>query len=390
LVEGNVREPNMTKKVLGILAGIVLASVTISAQSPDLESLENHATAPPKSSAVPPLEKYPFTEALKKLQSGDASAQRPTAVPPLVLGPVPPVGSRSKEVPRDFVPKRDVALSPTAQGAVGVSRQWQDGQNIPAPGKDGRVVYVYGAGMPVMVCSPLRICVIELQPGEKIVGEPQIGDSVRWEISPAVAGSGEDAMPLIVVKPLQSGLDTTMVIPTDRRAYYLRLQSKPEDYLARVAFAYPEDQGQQWRQYAQQQESSVRQHKEEQQQAKPTRVLPDVVDAIYWDYQIKGGDLTMRPTRILDDGVKTYIQMPLATQRTEAPVLVVIGSDGVEMVNYRVKGDLYIVDRLFNRAALIVGVGKHARKVQITRKSAVGAPEKLIPGKQTEAKGDSQ
>ena len=386
----------MTKKVLGILAGIVLASVTISAQSPDLESLENHATASPKSSVVPPLEKYPFTEALKKLQSGDASAQRPTTVPPLVLAPMPSagsrsVGSRSKEVPRAFVPRLDVVLSPTAQEAVGVSRQWQDGQNIPAPGKDGRVVYVYGAGMPVMVCSPLHICVIELQPGEKIVGEPQIGDSVRWEISPAVVGSGEEAMPLIVVKPLQSGLDTTMVIPTDRRAYYLRLQSKAEDYLARVSFAYPEDQGQQWRQYAQQQESAVRQHREnEQQQAKPTKVLPDAVDAIYWDYQIKGGDLTIRPTRVLDDGVKTYIQMPLATQRTEAPVLVVIGSDGVEMVNYRVKGDLYIVDRLFNRAALIVGVGKHARKVQITRKIAVGAPENLISEKQTEAKGDSQ
>jgi type IV secretory pathway VirB9-like protein len=57
------------------------------------------------------------------------------------------------------------------------------------------------------------------------------------------------------------------------------------------------------------------------------------------------------------------------------------GPDGAEMVNYRVKGDMYIVDRLFNRAALIVGVGKHARKVEITRKTEIGVPEKKAEAK---------
>ena len=31
------------------------------------------------------------------------------------------------------------------------------------------------------------------------------------------------------------GLDTNLLITTDRRAYYLRLLSKPDDYVARVA-----------------------------------------------------------------------------------------------------------------------------------------------------------
>jgi type IV secretory pathway VirB9-like protein len=84
----------------------------------------------------------------------------------------------------------------------------------------------------------------------------------------------------------------------------------------------------------------------------------------------------VRPIRVFDDGVKTYIQMPVASQRTEAPVLVVEGPDGGEMVNYRVKGDVYVVDRLFNRAALIVGAGKHAKKVQITRRTQIGGETK--------------
>src|SRR5215475_8197750 len=53
---------------------------------------------------------------------------------------------------------------------------------------------------------------------------------------------------------------------------------------------------------------------------------------------------------------KTYVQMNPSVKNREAPALVVIGSDGKqEMVNYRVKNDIYIVDRLFDRAALILG-----------------------------------
>jgi type IV secretion system protein TrbG len=330
-------------------------------------------------STVPPPDKYPFAEALKRLQADNAeqhAGSEPSRVPPLTVGPAPTIGPKSKHVPRDYVVKRDVALNQTGQDAVAVSRQWQYSENIPAPGKDGRVVYIYGAGLPIVVCSPLHVCVLELQAGEKLLGEPQIGDNVRWQISPASAGAGEGAMPLVIIKPTQAGLDTTMVIPTDRRAYYVRLQSKPEEFLARVAFAYPDSQSQEWKKFAAEQNQEAARRKQEKA---PEKILPDTVDALYWDYQIKGGDPTIRPLRVLDDGIKTYIQMPVATERTEAPVLVVQGPDGLEMVNYRVKQDpqnnetlTYVVDRLFNHAALVVGVGKHARKVDITRKTAIG------------------
>ena len=53
-----------------------------------------------------------------------------------------------------------------------------------------------------------------------------------------LAVSGRMSLPLPRQGP---GLDTNLLIPTDRRAYYLRLISKPEAYVARAAFAYPED-----------------------------------------------------------------------------------------------------------------------------------------------------
>ena len=51
-------------------------------------------------------------------------------------------------------------------------------------------VYIFGQGMPVMVCAPLRVCAIELQASEHLESQPQIGDSRRWEITPVLSGSG--------------------------------------------------------------------------------------------------------------------------------------------------------------------------------------------------------
>jgi type IV secretory pathway VirB9-like protein len=37
------------------------------------------------------------------------------------------------------------------------------------------------------------------------------------------------------------------------------------------------------------------------------------------------------------------------------------------MTNYRVRDQTYIVDRLFDRANLVLGAGKKAQKVEISR-----------------------
>ena len=76
----------------------------------------------------------------------------------------------------------------------------------------------------------------------------------------------------------------------------------------------------------------------------------------------------IRPIRVVDDGVHTYIQMSPAVLHREAPVLAIIGPDGkAEMVNYRVQGSVYVVDRLFERGRLILGSGRKAQKADITR-----------------------
>jgi P-type conjugative transfer protein TrbG len=348
---------------------------------------------PTRKEPIPTPDQYPLTEAVRALQSGDAPQPLPLTTPavPSLSNAAGP-GKPSSEVPRDFQPKRDIALNATGVDALLISRDWEDAHNAPAVGNDGRVVYTYGSGLPIIVCAPLHVCMLELEAGEKLVGEPHIGDSIRWEISPTISGSGPDATPILIIKPRISGLDTTMVVPTDRRAYYVRLQSKPAEYVARVAFAYPEDRRQEWQLYL------AKQHEQELQekaQAERVATLPNAaIENLYWNYEVKGGTSSTRPVHVMDDGAKTYIQMPEGATHRELPVLVVKGPNGSEMVNYRVKDNVYIVDRLFDRAALLLGAGKHQTKVELVRKNEIKKaktePVKLPPAQPPANPGEGQ
>lgn len=306
---------------------------------------------------VPSLEKYPFDKLIQTLDGNVALTPAPVNALSVTTGQLP-----ATELPKDFNPSKDVALPKAAQEALAVGQAWMSEKHTPAPGKDGRVLYTYGAGLPTVVCAPLRVCVVELEPGEKLVGEPHIGDAVRWIIAPAGAGQADSVTPMVVLKPKQAGLDTNLLLTTDRRAYYLRLISKPEEYLARVAFAYPEDEVRKWQVHL------AREEQRRKQEREAVQVSPvESLENLYFDYRIESINPHIRPVRVVDDGTKTFIQMTPDAAHREAPVLVVIGPDGPEMVNYRVKGDMYIVDRLFERGALILGVGKKAQRAEIIR-----------------------
>src|SRR2546427_12294296 len=204
--------------------------------------------------------------------------------------------------PAGYKPRTDVALSPTATEAVRVSEGFRAESNPLSPGPDGRVIYTFGVGLATLVCAPLRICILELQPGEKLNGEPQIGDSLRWQITPAAYRTGVDGTPVIVVKPTAAGLDTNLLVTTDRRAYYLRLISKPEDYVSRVAFEYPaEDNNRRWQEHV----LAERSRKSEKAELLPAL---GTAERLNFSYDIHGGNEHIRPLPVFAEGEKSYPQ----------------------------------------------------------------------------------
>ncbi|ESY62208.1 hypothetical protein X743_34810 [Mesorhizobium sp. LNHC252B00] len=64
-----------------------------------------------------------------------------------------------------------------------------------------------------------------------------------------------------------------------------------------------------------------------------------------------------RPTRVYSDGERTYIQFPRSLVGQNAPVLFVVSGGQNRLVNYRMKGDMMIVDYNVDRAVLVSGVG---------------------------------
>ena len=313
---------------------------------------------------------------LRSLPLGEAIQELKKPVPGVAIDPVPSLSSVRPArahtsfveglpgpVPPSFTPVLTVPMSPTAMAGVAISAKAMSESNVPIVDKEGRAVYTFGTGLPTLVCAPLRVCTLELQLGEKILGEPQLGDSSRWIITPLSSGTDVASTPLLVIKPKASGLDTTMVVPTDRRTYYIRLISEPEEFMARTAFTYSDDEQVQWNTFL------LKQAKEQQVKAAETRTAATAsVDSLHFDYTITGkGETSLKPVRVLDDGEKTYIEMPQSAQHQDLPTLVVVTNSGNEMVNFRVQNNTYIVDRIFTHGALLIGTGKHQQRFDLKR-----------------------
>lgn len=219
--------------------------------------------------------------------------------------------------------------------------------------------------MPTLTCAPLRACDIELEPGEVVSGKPLTGDTVRWKISRAESGANENKITHIVVKPIDTQLDTNLIITTDRRGYHVRLYSgtNERDYINRAGFYYPENLIDEWDQAAKQADKN----KADKEKLEVSELPVLSVDKLDFDYKIDGDEARFKPLRVFNDGTHVFLQMPDAMKSDEAPVLLLLDKeDKPLLVNYRVKGMYYIVDKLFEQAMLVVGTEGNQTKVTIT------------------------
>jgi len=213
------------------------------------------------------------------------------------------------------------------------------------PYSDGALYRLYAA--------PERVTDIALQPGETVTSVAA-GDTVRWTVGDTTSGSGESKRTHILVKPFSAGLSTNLVITTDRRTYHLVLESTPAVAMMGIAWTYPQDEL-----------IALRRQQEAAAAAAPI-ASGLAVENLNFNYAITGDKPAWRPLRAFDDGRQTYIEFSPSIAVGEAPPLFVIGQDGeAQLVNYRVAGRYYVVDRLFGAAELRLG-GKRQKVVRIT------------------------
>jgi P-type conjugative transfer protein TrbG len=283
---------------------------------------------------------------------GAGTAQAAATPVPAGMPPAIPLVSPSR-----------VPLNTKERAAVALSRRWANRNEMPHAGEDGYVRFLFGASLPTVVCAPLQVCDLALQPGE-IVNNVNLGDKVRWVVTPAVSGDGGPQITHLIIKPMDAGLVSSLDIETNRRTYAVKLVSTRSSWMPLVAFNYPDDAQAQWRAYQQTAAFGA-----------AATTLPTGENVANLQFLcISGGGPSWSPIRAYTDGAKTYIEFPSSIRSQAAPALVALANDGswfsapsTQIINYRVMGNRYVVDAALDRAALISGVGRGQQRVVISR-----------------------
>ena len=291
--------------------------------------------------------------------AGSAAAQTLPPAPPSSTNAIPPVAAPVAAAPIAVIappaaPRRRQPLSPAELRVRAANRA-----ATLEPATSGYInavqVYPFSDGAVYHVLTaPGQVTDIALQPGEAL-GAVAAGDTVRWVIGDTTSGAGESRRTHVLVKPFAPGLATNIIITTDRRTYHLSLTSAGRSAMVAISWTYPQDQL-----------IALKAAADRSRAAQPVATGLSV-DQLHFDYVISGDRPAWRPLRAFDDGRQTFIEFPTDLGTGEAPPLFLVDAKGTaQLVNYRVQGRYYVVDRLFAAAELRLGL-KRQDIVRISR-----------------------
>lgn len=269
--------------------------------------------------------------------------------------------------------------------------------------KAGLVTFAYGSGIPTVVCALLELTDLAFEKGESILSV-QLGDSVRWNIESAISGSANDSVEHLIVKPLEAGLKTSMLITTDRRIYHIRLKSTEADFMPAVVFSYPNslklpskkhygddsylqytsnyDSNEDHNDYSET-NSSLKNYSSVQNVSYEGNSRPALnVAATYndstqrrnYNYSVDG-DSKIIPQNVYDDGKRTFIVMNNPINSSYLPVLQEIssesflffGEDKTNTINFTYFDNTFVVDGIYSHLRLISKNGEEKQSADVVR-----------------------
>ena len=176
------------------------------------------------------------------------------------------------------------------------------------------------------------------------------GDTAGW----AVNSTTVDGVPHLYIKPVVETSDTNLIVTTDHHSYQLLLQTS-DWYNPMVVWSYDIE------------DSAERQNILTQDAQNITSGLAvSDPEQLNFDYEIKGKGEFL-PTMVFDDGSKMFIKFKRLSGRL--PVLFgrERGKKTLSMLNYSVKDNCYIVDRVCDELELRVSE-KNNDKISIKRR----------------------
>ena len=309
------------------------------------------------------------TESGKALESDIAAADRPDPLEMLQRFWREAVASGdTSEGFEDWLrvtlnPEPEAPGQPASQASLTreVAAAWDRRTGPVTLGQAGRVVTTFGEAIPTAFCSPLTVCLIELEPGEQLTDTPSWGDTVRWQVVPKRQGRDPETV-VLEIKPAVDAVETNLVIPTDRRLYTIALRNDPEFHTPILSFRWPDSEARAIAESIERQRAEER-AAEEAREAEaaaladvtaaemahsgvPTESGPRTAELLDFRFKVDG-KAAFRPVRVFADGSRTYIDFH-PRYRGPLPAIVAGKAEGNAALNTRVSasGSRLVADRV--------------------------------------------
>lgn len=255
-----------------------------------------------------------------------------------------------------YIPYEEAAKAEPLKGTAATKESERIATVKPEHYKAGTFYYHYNPNFVYEIyCQPYHLTDIALEDGEVVLGDKVLlsEDESVWELTANKSRNPEtgEEKQHFFLKPAYPRLDSTMIVITDRRVYHFRLKSFSDTHMAMVRFTYP------------MKNIYTGTGSPAGSSAKGTGIENEFMtvtnpEFLSFDYKIKHSIFRkpeFLPTRVYDDGQKTYIHVNEIVLHKQLPVLF---NEKNEIINYTVKKNVFIIPRLISKVTLRLGKEK--------------------------------
>lgn len=171
-----------------------------------------------------------------------------------------------------------------------------------------------------------------LEKEEKITGDIALADSSSYLLKSSVSIEDGKEQTHIFIRALNALAWTSLIIPTNKRTYLLKLVPSNRLGMFAVRFNYQDSQ-----------DLKVAKQREKQREE-----LTDLKN-LDFSYHIEGSK-EIKPICVFSSDKNTYIQFPVSFLSSSlAPSLYLNSSSGLSIINYSIRSNLYIVEFVLSK-----------------------------------------
>lgn len=205
-------------------------------------------------------------------------------------------------------------------------------------------VYTFSDGkLYSLLLSADTITDLRLEEGETPTGDIMLSDVDNYIIDTALSYENKNEIYHIFIRPINISAPSSMILPTNKRTYYFKLIPSQSSGMVAVKFIYKNN--------AKKPISSTR--------------LSNI-ESLNFNYSITG-DNTIRPSAVFSDEKSTFIQFsPIFATQSTCPALYLKSKNDLSVVNYSVKGNMYITDFILDKKESFILIQDN-KKAEIKR-----------------------